>query len=139
MYLNCKTNFSIRYGTYTTKELVESASEIFVNSLALTNINNSCECWNFVDYCRKQNIKPILGTEIRNGDQFCYILIAATNNGFRWINKFLSHHLLSKFKFPSKVIEQPFFEKPEDIFVVYSLQGKELDHWRTAGNECCGV
>ncbi len=34
-------------------------------------------------------IKPMLGTEIRNGDQLLYILIAANNNGLGWIHEFL--------------------------------------------------
>src|SRR5688572_31827448 len=69
MYLNCKTNYSFRYGTFFTQELVRSATEFGTKTLALTNINNTCDAWDFVLHCQKQTIKPILGTEIRNGDK----------------------------------------------------------------------
>src|ERR1700710_728588 len=100
MYLNCKTYFSLRYGTFATDELVKKASEMGVSSLALTNINATCDAWEFVKCCRAENIRPILGAEIRNGDKLLYILIAKNNAGFFSINKFLSEHLTEQKPFP---------------------------------------
>ncbi|HEX6182072.1 MAG TPA: PHP domain-containing protein, partial [Chitinophagaceae bacterium] len=102
MYVNCKTNYSFRYGTFFTQELVRSAAEFGAKTLALTNINNTCDAWDFVLHCQKQNIKPILGAEIRNGDKLLYILIARNSEGFAVINQFLSYHLLLKEDFPAK-------------------------------------
>ena len=73
MYLNCKTYFSFRYGTYGTEELIKEAVEKGITSLALTNINNTCDAWDFVDYCIENNIKPVIGTEIRNDEKFSYV------------------------------------------------------------------
>jgi DNA polymerase-3 subunit alpha len=42
MYLNCKTYFSFRYGTYSAEELVKDASELGITRVGLTNINNTC-------------------------------------------------------------------------------------------------
>ena len=50
MYLNCKTYFSFLYGTYGTEELVKAAAENGVTTMALTNINNTCDMWDFVDW-----------------------------------------------------------------------------------------
>ena len=80
MYLNCKTNYSFRYGTFFTEELVRSGVEFGAKALVLTNINNTCDAWDFVLHCQKQNIKPILGAEIRNGDKLLYILIARNSD-----------------------------------------------------------
>ena len=101
MYLNCKTYFSFRYGTFSTKELVQAASERGVTALALTNINTTCDVWDFVKYCREEGIKPIAGSEIRDieSGQLLYILIAANNKGMAWINEFISDHLLNKREF----------------------------------------
>jgi len=99
MYLG-KTYFSFKYGTYSTKQLVSEGVEAGATALALTNINSTCDAWDFVQYCREEGIKPILGVEIRNGNSLLYILLAANNNGFRWINEFLSEHLLEKKDFP---------------------------------------
>ena len=119
MYINCKTYFSFRYGTIGTEELVRIGVENGATALALTNINNTCDAWDFVDFCLKQAIKPILGCEIRNDDQLLYILIAANNNGFGWINEFLSQHLLDKTPFPSIAAERPFFTDIADGYVIY--------------------
>lgn len=54
MYLNCKTYFSFRYGTYGTEELVKTAVALGVQRLALTNINATCDTWDFVRACRKE-------------------------------------------------------------------------------------
>src|ERR1035438_5403576 len=93
MYLNCKTYFSFRYGTFSTKELVTQAASMGITQLALTNINNTCDTWDFVDFCRENNINPVLGSEIRNINELCYILLAKNNNGFEQINRFISEHL----------------------------------------------
>ncbi len=71
MYLS-KTYFSLRYGTFSTEELVKAAVEAGATTLALTNINVTCDAWDFVLHCRENGIKPILGVEIRNANISCY-------------------------------------------------------------------
>jgi len=100
MYINCKTYYSFRYGTFSTEALVKEAAEKGLQSLALTNINNTYDLWEFVKHCQAQDIKPIAGTEVRNCDDFLYLLLAANNEGVQWINAFLSAHLLEKKRFP---------------------------------------
>lgn len=127
MYLNCKTYFSFLYGTYSTKGLVDAAVQQGVTSLALTNINSTCDIWDFVKYCREAGIKPIVGAEIRNDDKLLYILLAANNRGFQWINEFLSLHLIDKKPFPEPGPKQSFFTDIWDGFVIYPLGAKNLD------------
>lgn len=123
MYLNCKTYFSFRYGTISVPQLVAAAIEHGITSLALTNINSTCDTWDFVKACRESGIKPITGAEIRNGDELLYILIAANNAGLAWINDFISQHLQTKKDFPPAK-DLSFFEKPGDGFVVYAWGSK---------------
>ena len=101
MYINCKTFFSFRYGTYSTEQLVQAAVEKGISTLALTNINSTCDTWEFVKRCKNAGIKPIAGVEIRNGQKLLYILLAANNNGLTWIHRFLSYHLIKKIPFPN--------------------------------------
>ncbi len=122
MYLNCKTYFSFHYGTFGTEELVKKASGLGVSQLALTNINNTCDAWDFVDYCRQYQVKPVVGAEIRNGSELCYILLAKNNQGLELINRFISEHLQQN---------KPFPRRPDlsDIFCIYpfgSLPVSEL-------------
>lgn len=126
MYLNCKTWYSLRYGTFRTEELVAAAAEKGLTSLALTNINATSDTWEFVKLCTAAGIKPVTGAEIRNGDQLLYILIAAGNKGLAWIHEFLSLHLIPGKPFP-EVSEHPvFFEGQQDGFVIYPLGAKPL-------------
>lgn len=85
MFINCKTYFSFRYGTMSHKDLVRAAINNGVQSLALTNINSTCDIWDFVQRCNEENTKPIAGVENRNGDKMLYLLLAANNNGF-WMD-----------------------------------------------------
>lgn len=115
MYLNCKTWFSLRYGTIKTERLVELAEQNSVGTMALTNINTTADIWDFVDFCQQKNIKPVVGVEIRNGNQFMYILLAKNNNGLYAINHFLSQHLQKQTAFP----ERPDFQN--DVYIIYPL------------------
>lgn len=128
MYLNCKTYFSFRYGTYGTEELIKEAVEKGITSLALTNINNTCDAWDFVDYCIENNIKPIVGAEIRNDEKFMYILLAKNNEGLRTINEFLSSQQNEKHYFPER------FTYDKNVFVIYPLTIKTENE-----NEFIGV
>jgi DNA-directed DNA polymerase III PolC len=130
MYLNCKTYFSFKYGTFGTEELVKQAAELGITQLALTNINNTCDAWDFVDFCQQNHIGPILGSEIRNGNEFCYILLAKNNRGFEQINRFISEHLQENKLFP---------RRPDltDVYCIYSFGSiavKELQ-----ANEYIGI
>src|SRR5271154_3520891 len=137
MYLNCKTYFSFRYGSFATEELVKAAVEAGATSVALTNINSTCDAWDFVRYCGLQGIKPILGAEIRNADQLLYILLAANNQGFAWINEFISTYLQEERPFPEQAGPEPFFWDTRDGYVVYPMGTKPVS--TLLSNEFIGV
>ncbi|MEP6949972.1 MAG: DNA polymerase III subunit alpha [Ginsengibacter sp.] len=137
MYVNCKTYYSFRYGTFSTQELVNMAAENGVSSLALTNINSTCDVWEFVQLCNEKNIKPIAGVEVRNNDTFLYLLISANANGLSWIHEFLSRHLMAKKPFPEAAENPSFFNDVSDGFVIYGLTTKRLGELRS--NERAGI
>lgn len=123
MYLNCKTYFSFKYGTFSTEELVKTAVEQGVTALALTNINSTYDAWDFVKHCRLSGINPIVGAEIRSGREQDYTLIAANDKGLTWIHEFLSRSLLTKKDFPAQ--PERCFAENWDGFVIYPLGKKE--------------
>ncbi|HEV9034992.1 MAG TPA: PHP domain-containing protein, partial [Puia sp.] len=132
-----KTYFSFKYGTFSTEQLIRTGVEAGATSLTLTNINSTCDAWDFVRYCGREGIKPILGVEIRNDNTLLYTLIAANNNGFRQINEFLSDHLLEKKPFPPADALQPPFSKITDGFIIYPLGGKPPE--QLLDNERIGI
>jgi DNA polymerase III alpha subunit len=100
-------------------------------TLALTNINSTCDIWDFVDFCKQNFIKPVAGAEIRNDSSFLYILLAKNNNGFQQINCFISEHLQSKTDFPTR----PSFT--DDVFVIFALNA--LRDEELGSNELIGI
>ena len=136
MYLNCKTYYSFRYGSFAPDELVKAGVEAGAGVLALTNINNTCDAWEFVMHCATAGVKPIVGVEIRNGDELLYLLLAANHRGFAWINEFLSHHLQGNLPFPND-LHTPFFEHNGDGYAIYPLGAKSPQ--QLAPNERIGL
>ncbi|ATL45794.1 DNA polymerase III subunit alpha [Chitinophaga caeni] len=131
MYINCKSWFSLKYGTIDTKKLVSTAWQLGVSSLALTNINCTTDAWMFVQCCREYKIKPVLGIECRNGNSFQYILLARNMDGWLQINNFLSEHLQQEKDFPAQA---PHFK---DVFVIYAWGQRSLHD--LAAHEYIGV
>lgn len=131
MYLNCKTFFSYRYGVLKTEQLVSMAVEAGAQAIALTNINSTADHWDFLDFCQKQDIKPLLGVEIRNEDVFCYVLIAKNMDGLKEINAFLSRHLQTKEPFPSRC------SLSEHVWIIYPFINS--DPYLLLPNELIGV
>ncbi|HSK13193.1 MAG TPA: PHP domain-containing protein, partial [Phnomibacter sp.] len=119
MYLNCKTYFSYRYGTFSTTELVEEGAEKGAEAMALTNINNTSDWWDFYTFCQEKNIKPVLGVEIRNEDELVFIVIAKDKEGLLEINRFLSCHLQGSGSFPSV------HSWSAQVWVIYPLGKKD--------------
>ncbi len=130
MYLNCKTYFSFRYGTFSTTELVKEALETGARALAITNINNTCDLWDFVEECRKNDIRPIGGAEIRNGDRFMYILLARNDRGISNINHFISRHLQTDTPFPERT---GLLEHTWVIYPLGAVEASELEEYELIG------
>ncbi len=133
MYINCHTYYSLRYGTIKPRDLLELAKLRGIQTLALTDINNTSACLDFVRLSSKYSIKPILGVDFRNGAQQQFILIAKNNTGFKNINAYLSQFL------HEQTIAIP--EKPDtvinDCFVIYPfIKGKD---YNLKSNEFLGV
>lgn len=131
MFLNCKTFFSLRYGTMHAEMLVRKAHELGIGTLALANINITSDAWEFVNLCRKYDIKPILGLECRNGNDFKYLLLARNQDGWHQINVFLSTHLQQEKPFPNQAPVIP------NTWVVYELGSRSPED--LAPHELIGV
>ncbi|MCD4695801.1 MAG: PHP domain-containing protein, partial [Bacteroidales bacterium] len=72
MFLNTHSYYSLRYGTMSIKNLVTLAKQHNLKALTLTDINNSTGMIDFVKTCRENQIKPIGGMDIRNGNEHLY-------------------------------------------------------------------
>jgi len=133
MYLNCHTYYSLRYGTIKPEMLLAIASQNGAQTIALTDINNTSACLDFVRLSDKYKVKPVLGVDFRNGAQQQFILIAKNNKGFQNINNYLSEFLHNQ---DLKIPGQPEIII-EDCFVIYPYQkGKD---YNLKPNEFLGI
>jgi len=119
MYLNTHTYYSLRYGTIKPEELLEIAKSKGLKTFALTDINSTTACIDFVRLSTKYKIKPIVGVDFRNGVQQEFILLARNNRGFQYINEYLSV-LLHQKKF-LVTTEPPVLS---EVFVIYPFSKK---------------
>ncbi|MCB0474817.1 MAG: DNA polymerase III subunit alpha [Flavobacteriaceae bacterium] len=134
MYLNCHTYYSMRFGTFSEGELLELAVENGVESLALTDINNTSACLNFIRRSNDFNVKPIVGIDFRNGAKQLFVGIARNNQGFFELNRYLSIHSHEKKPIPEKA---PRFENTYIIYPFEQVMKLEMKHFES--NEFIGV
>ncbi|KXO01231.1 DNA polymerase III subunit alpha [Aequorivita aquimaris] len=100
MYINCHTYYSLRYGVLSVPQLLELAKKYTIKSVAITDINSTSACLEFSREAAKEKLKPVVGADIRNGNNRCYVCLAKNNKGYLEINQFLSTHLHTKKDFP---------------------------------------
>lgn len=116
MYLNCHSYYSLRFGTFSEIELLEMAAAHGIKSLALTDINNTSACLNFIRKAKDFGIKPIVGIDFRNGASQRFVGVARNNEGFYELNSFLSKLSINKQAVPDMAPEF------ENVFVIYPLE-----------------
>ena len=102
MYLNCHTYYSLRFGTFSEIVLLKMAQAKGVQHIALTDINNTSACLNFIRKAADYNVQPIIGIDFRNGAKICYVGLAKSNQGFQALNAFLSEHTHQKKALPEQ-------------------------------------
>jgi len=131
MLLNCHTYYSYKFGTISIEQLVQEAKSKAYSSIVLSDINNTSACLDFIRQCEKEQIKPILGIDFRNGVQQQYIGIAQNNAGFQQLNEHLTEHLHSGNDFPEKA---PHFT---DTYIIYPF--KDVNYQSLNQNEYVGI
>ncbi|CAL2104568.1 DNA-directed DNA polymerase [Tenacibaculum sp. 190130A14a] len=132
MFLNCHTYYSLRYGSMSTEELLELAKTMNINTITLTDINNTTACLEFIRLAPKYNITPLIGVDFRNKACQEFVLVAQNNNGFQNINTYLSDFLHQEnLEIPTRA------KSLAHTFVIYPFE-KDID-FELASNEFIGI
>ncbi len=113
MLIDVHSYNSLCYGTMPVADLVGRAASYGYGTLPLTDINTTMGAVDFVMECRQQGIRPVVGVEVRNGNELLYVALARDNVGFAEINRFLTRHNLTRQPYP---MAAPAWER---VFVVY--------------------
>ncbi len=112
-------------------DLVGRAAAFGYAALPLTDINTTMGVADFVFECQKKGIRPVVGVEVRNGNELLYVALAKNNEGFAELNRFLTQHNFNKQPFPELAPDW------EHVFVIYPF-GKRKPAQLKA-NEFLGV
>jgi DNA polymerase-3 subunit alpha len=130
MLLNCHSYYSFKYGALSVEELLKEASKGGHTSIALTDINNTAVCLEFVRLASEYNILPIIGADIRNGVQQLFVAIAQNANGFREINEFITPHLHHNQQFKPDAPDHF-----QHVFIIYPFQSslRKLEDYEYIG------
>ena len=131
MYLNTHTYYSLRYGTFSPETLLELGRSMGLSCFALTDINTTSACLDFIRLAPKYGIRPIVGVDFREGIKQHYIALAKDNDGFSEINRHLTGILNKDVELES---EAPAFE---GAFVVYPFE--KNNHRILRKNEFIGI
>ena len=122
---------SLCYGTLPIADLVKKATAMGYTTLPLTDINTTMGVADFVFECQKKGVRPVVGVEVRNGNELLYVALAKNDAGFAELNRFLTQHNLTKQPYPELAPEW------DDVFVIYPF-GKRRQNQLKA-NEYLGV
>ena len=124
--INVHSFFSFKYGLRSIDELVDWAIKNQYRVMGLTDINSTAGCLDFVRQAQKQNLRPIIGIDFRNGAKQQFVGIAQNNTGFQELNTFLSAHLHENKSIPKKA---EFFTNCFIIYPLHNLPNRRLKEY----------
>ena len=133
MFLNCHSQFSFRYGVLKTTDLLELAKQNAQKAIALTDINNTSACLNFVRLAPSFGVKPIVGIDFRNGVKQQFVGLAKNNQGFQELNEYLSQFLHQQEAIPDRAANF------KAAFIVYPFKKFKHQFIHLKANEYIGV
>lgn len=134
MHLNTHSRFSLRYGILSVDQLLDRAQDMGLERLALTDIGTTSANWDFVGRALARGMSPVLGMDLRNGNQKCFVALAQHPEGYRALCKWVSKHHLEGSPYPQRL---PASVRHAGVVAIYP--------WRTSpelplgANEWLGV
>ena len=124
MYINCHSQFSLRYGVMRPDELLDQARAAGAKTVALTDVHCTAGGPDFVRLAAQYGIRPVLGIDFRDGASQRYFGLAQNHAGYTALCAFLSELLHKKTAGGgTKTSLRPPVRAPElaDVLWVYPL------------------
>lgn len=123
--LQVKTSYSILNSLNDINKLVSLASSYGYDSLAITDESNMFGVMEFTQVCKKYNIKPIIGLELRINDSLV-LLYAKNIDGYKNLiklatinsNEEIKIDILDKYR-DNLILVMPYNNYNEEIFKIY--------------------
>ncbi|MFK8039559.1 MAG: PHP domain-containing protein, partial [Crocinitomicaceae bacterium] len=93
--INTHSYYSLRYGTLSLEGLLGLTCQFNYETVALTDINTTSACIDFLREAKKHTIRPVVGADIREGINQKFVALAKNNTGFHALNNFITHYLIN--------------------------------------------
>ncbi len=93
-HLHCHSYFSLMRGTVSVEALVEAASRMGMEALALTDVNGLYGWVEFVQHCEASGIRPLCGVDLKAADSSA-VLLAKDPQGYSRICRLISDYHLA--------------------------------------------
>ena len=117
-----KSHYSLKYGILSPEQLVQWVKEENYTHAVLIDNNTTTAALRFVREAQNQKINPVIGIDIRNEMEQCYVILAKNNRGFHEANTFLSSYLHANCNFPQQpphlgncIVIYPYGKEPKQL------------------------
>lgn len=105
--LNTHSTYSLKYGAVKPEEVLRLLQGLGYEAGALTDINNTSACLDFLRLAPKYGVRPALGIDFRNSATACFVGLALNNEGYKNLNDYLAFHLHQELPIPRRAVSMP--------------------------------
>jgi DNA polymerase-3 subunit alpha len=131
MYLNTHTYYSLKYGTISPRELLDTMIAHNVHCFALTDINNTSALLEILRLAKGENVRIIAGIDFRHGAQQQCVGLAKNNLGWMELNSYLSKSFTNNKKSKNLRIQS------DNAYIIYPFDSASIEELRP--NEFIGI
>lgn len=121
MLINVHSYYSLRHGTLSIEQLLDTLIDNGYHTAVLTDINNCTGIFDFIKLSRQKGFNGLVGMEFRMDDKLLYIGIAKNEDGLQELNEHISYYNINKTESIPDIA--PEFE---NAYVVYPFRSKTL-------------
>lgn len=120
--LTVRSHFSLMWGTSSVQDLCKTARKMGYSRLALTDTDNLYGLWPFLAACKREGIKPVIGTEITDPETNTRTVCLVENeDGYRNLCRLLTCRHMGK---------HYVFADPEEKQTIRIKKNRGNDHFR---------
>lgn len=89
--LNTRSHYSFMWGTVSIKNLCRQAKAQGYQQIALTDTDNLCGMWQFINACKHENLTPIIGAEVTDPQtSHRAVCLVKNNTGYSHLTRLIT-------------------------------------------------
>ena len=133
--LTVRSNYSLMWGTAPVKQVCRAARRLGYSHLALTDTDNLCALWPFLNSCEREGLTPIVGAEVTDPHRkHRAVCLVANESGYRNLCRLLTcRHTDEDFRLKDAVAAH------KNGLVVLTQSANLLSGWHAEGVSVAGA